>query len=276
MWDKQSSKKETSNLAFAGMIGFGYGWLAFFLHYNFSFTSFWYFYIYIPLCALLVLIFSKLLEEKLFILFIAIGTVLYLGFDASLVSKLQVYIFSMELALYWISTALIIVIVLRFRTCINELTKVATIMVSIFAILLQFGMPSLLVAYQDSAKQISKELLKDEVVYNEILSGLNPTFGKVATWYEADPSGYRGSIISSSSFHLIRLEGPEMSSNPLKGDYWISKTGRLPECLVLITSINWDKANELVNFPKFQLVGQEMLSNSANKVVTYCSSGERP
>jgi hypothetical protein len=136
-------------------------------------------------------------------------------------------------------------------------------------------MPSLLVAFRNTSNQYSIELLKDEIVYNKTLATLNPAFGKVATWYEPDPSGYRGSIISSSSFHLLRLEGPTANSNPLRSDYWISKTGELPECIVMITSKKWTEKGELENFRKFKLIKVVNLTESSNAIRTYCDKEVR-
>jgi hypothetical protein len=270
-------EKEVKNLLFAGLVGCSYGWLTFILHYNFSFTSFWYFYIYIPLYVISGLFFCKLLEKRFTTVFFFLisGAILYLEYADIFMQKLQTYQPYSQAALYGIVTLILLLSALRKRNGIKTLTNSAVIISSALALLLQFAMPSLLVAYRNTSNQYSIELLKDEILYNKTLATLNPTFGKVATWYEPDPSGYRGSIISSSSFHLLRLEGPTANSNPLRSDYWISKTGKLPECIVMITSKKWTEKGELDNFRKFKLIKVVNLTESSNTIRTYCDKEVR-
>ena len=157
---------------------------------------------------------------------------------------------------------------------INKYIRYSSILpLVVFVFLGQLFIRPLLLSYSTDDNPIAEKLLVDEIAYNSFLSKLNPGFGKVATWYEPDESAYRNSLISSSAFHLLRIEGPAASnSRPiLDRNSWNLRKGEEIECLVLITSINWKVSDELSNYSDFINITEEILPSKSAKLTLMCN-----
>jgi hypothetical protein len=137
-------------------------------------------------------------------------------------------------------------------------------------LLLQFKSTSLITAYSSNSHIVSNDLLKDEIELNKILSKLPPGKKEVTTWYEPDTEGYRGSLISSTSFHLIRFEGAGKNSVKLNFEDYYKRNGTLPICVVMITSKKWTLKNEIAPEEGYLLTRKIVLPSNRTLVTTYC------
>jgi hypothetical protein len=116
----------------------------------------------------------------------------------------------------------------------------------------------------------SKELLVDQKFYNNYLKSLPSNFGAVKTWAEEDATGYLGSIISSSAYHLIRVEGIGPQQEKIDFSNLTITNQKKISCLVLITSFNWKLSKELDALTDFSWVETKDLPSNYGKLNLYC------
>jgi hypothetical protein len=215
---------------FALLLTYIYTWVTYFMQLNFSFNAFWYYYIYLPLFVLTTVISLKLL--------------------------LMIYhpqIWS------WQS--------------LTKSKNAFTILLPILTFIMfftQFKNPSLMTGYNSNSNTVSSSLLKDEIALNRALASLPSQSKQTATWYEPDPEGYRGALISSASFHLIRFEGAGENQSTLDLEDYMKRNGVTPSCLVMITSVHWKPTFELKNLNHFERVSQSKLPSEKSSLSIYC------
>jgi hypothetical protein len=215
------------------ILTYSYAWITYFLQLNFSFNAFWYYYIYLPLFVFVAVISTKLLVSG------------YSAINWSLQTIVKPKQALMALILILVS--------MMFLT--------------------QFKNPSLMTGYNSSSNEVSSSLLKDEIALSKALAQLPSQSKKTATWYEPDPEGYRGALISSASFHLVRFEGAGENQSTLDRDDYLRRNGVTPSCIVMITSINWEPTFELENFQDMEKISQVTLPSKKVKLSIYCKGG---
>ena len=135
---------------------------------------------------------------------------------------------------------------------------------------LQIKNPSLMTAYKSLSNNTSSQLLEDEITLSKFLKALPSNRNLVATWYEPDTSGYRGSLLSSASFHLLRFEGVGESQSILDFEEYFQRTKVRPLCLVMITSTSWKISKELDRTKEYSKVSSVVLPSEQAKVTLYC------
>lgn len=215
---------------FALLLTYTYTWVTYFMQLNFSFNAFWYYYIYIPLFVLVGIIALKL----------------FLTVDHPKIWSLQ----SVTKPKYMITILLPILTLVMFLN--------------------QSKNPSLMTGYNSNSNGVSSSLLKDEIALNRALKFLPSQSKQTATWYEPDPEGYRGALISSTSFHLIRFEGAEENQSTLDFEDYLKRNGVTPSCLVMITSVHWEPTLELKNMKDLERVSQITLPSAKARLSIYC------
>jgi hypothetical protein len=215
------------------ILTYSYAWITYFLQLNFSFNAFWYYYIYLPLFVFVAVISTKLLENS------------YSAINWSL----------------------------------QTMAKPKQVLIALIPILVsmmfftQFKNPSLMTGYNSSSNDVSSSLLKDEIALSRALVQLPSESKKTATWYEPDPEGYRGALISSASFHLVRFEGAGGNQSTLDRDDYLKRNGVIPSCIVMITSISWEPSFELRHFKEIEKISQVTLPSEKVKLSIYCKAG---
>ncbi len=156
----------------------------------------------------------------------------------------------------------------------SNLSKLALASSLIVAISATFGLqlknPSLMTAYNSSSNNTSSNLLEDEIAISEFLKALPNKRDWVATWYEPDSSGYRGSLISSSSFHLLRFEGAGENQTSLDFEDYFKRNGVQPLCLVMITSTLWVVTTEFDQTNTYSKASSIILPSKRAKLTSYC------
>jgi hypothetical protein len=215
---------------FALLLTYTYTWITYFMQLNFSFNAFWYYYIYIPLFVLVGIIALKL----------------FLTIYHPKVWSLQ----SITKPKYVIMILLPTLVFMMFFT--------------------QFKNPSLMTGYNSNSNKVSSLLLKDEIALNKALTYLPSQSKQTATWYEPDPEGYRGALISSTSFHLIRFEGVGENQTTLDLEDYLKRNGVAPSCLAMITSVRWEPNLELKNMKELEKVSQITLPSEKASLSIYC------
>ncbi len=136
---------------------------------------------------------------------------------------------------------------------------------------LQLKNPSLMTAYNFSSNATSGQLLEDEVAMGEFLRELPDSRDWVATWYEPDSTGYRGSLISSSSFHLLRFEGAGENQATLDFEEYFKSNKVRPLCLVMITSTSWVATTEFDQTNAYSKRSSVILPSERAKLTSYCT-----
>ncbi len=134
----------------------------------------------------------------------------------------------------------------------------------------QLKNPSLMTAYKSSSNFASVQLLKDEIALSEVLKTLPSKKNWVATWYEPDPTSHRGSLISSSSFHLLRFEGVGKNQSTLDFKEYSSRNGTSPVCIVMLTSKLWKPTIEFGQTDEYTEISTVILPSKLTKLTTYC------
>jgi hypothetical protein len=136
---------------------------------------------------------------------------------------------------------------------------------------LQLKNPSLMTAYNSSSNDTSSQLLEDEIAMSEFLRALPNNRDWVATWYELDSTGYRGSLISSSSFHLLRFEGARENQTTLDFEDYFKRNQVRPLCLVMITSTSWVVTTEFDQTNAYSKRSSVILPSERAKLTSYCT-----
>jgi len=136
--------------------------------------------------------------------------------------------------------------------------------------LLHCKIPSLMTAYKSSSNYVSTQLLEDEIALNNNLRTLPRNRNSVATWYEPDATGYRGSLISSTSFHLVRFEGAGENQDVLDFRAFARKNGVRPSCLAMITSPSWVVSSEFDLDTSYSLISENFLPSKKVKLSIFC------
>jgi hypothetical protein len=280
--------KVAHEVSIAGFITLVYCFLFFIAKLNWSFNAFWYYYIYIPIIALMLLVTINLLQKKKYfaeaLLFLIIATFIIAKIAVyfklisfvhfifvELFNLFTTYYFAILVVLFiFFVTSLFVIQHLKMKSPSNILQFIPLILIVIFIFAGQTLMRPLLTSY-NSPSEVSKKLLVDQIEYNKVLSKLNSTFGKVATWQEPDASGYRGSIISASAFHLLRIEGKEGPQKVLNRESWRLRKGTDINCLVLIISETWKPTIELKHFNDFKIFSEHVLPSNSTKLLVYCN-----
>lgn len=170
------------------------------------------------------------------------------------------------------------VITMNVSTSLKEkksnLSQLALATLLIFMISTTFGLqlknPSLMTAYNSSSNDTSSNLLEDEIAMSEFLKVLPSKRDWVATWYEPDSTGYRGSLISSSSFHLLRFEGAGENQIRLDFEEYFKRNGVQPLCLVMITSTSWVVTTEFDQTNAYTKGLSTILPSKRSKLTSYC------
>ena len=229
---KQQRISKLNAPIFALLLTYIYTWITYFIQLNYSFNAFWYYYIYLPLFVLTPIVSMKLLL-----------TVFH-----PKIWSLQ----SVTKPKYVSMILLPILVLMMFFT--------------------QFKNPSLMTGYNSNSNSISSSLLKDEIALNRALTSLPSQSKQTATWYEPDPEGYRGALISSTSFHLIRFEGAGENQSTLDLEDYLRRNGVTPACLVMITSIQWEPTLELNNMRELERISQIKLPSNRANLSIYCKS----
>jgi hypothetical protein len=130
--------------------------------------------------------------------------------------------------------------------------------------------PNIMTAYNSSSNIASALLLKDEIALSEVLKTLPSNKNWVATWYEPDPTSHRGSLISSSSFHLLRFEGAGENQSTLDFEEYSRRSGIRPICLVMLTSKSWKATTEFDRTEEYAKISSMVLPSNMTKLTIYC------
>ncbi len=156
----------------------------------------------------------------------------------------------------------------------SNLSQLVLASLLVMAISTTFGLqlknPGLMTAYNSSSNDISSNLLEDEIAMSEFLKALPNKRDWVATWYEPDSTGYRGSLISSSSFHLLRFEGAGENQATLDFEEYFKRNGVQPLCLVMITSTSWVVTTEFDQTNAYTKGLSTVLPSKRSKLTSYC------
>jgi hypothetical protein len=246
--------------------------LTYFLKQNFSFSEFWYFYIYIPLFALSAVSISSLLQEKLAIgIFLIIG-----GFYTLILPRLEIKA-SLENMIVIGGVTITCVFLVKNLEKVLSRYRIQTLpktLIGLFGFLLLFQFTQFQVSYENDQNSSEVKLINDQLRYNKILASQTPIYGRIATWYEPDDTGYRGSIISSSGFHLLRLEGVNPNSKTFEASSWNRDHRNQPECLVQITSVNWQPESFWKDNSSYKMISTELLPSGSVKVSIFCEDNK--
>lgn len=157
------------------------------------------------------------------------------------------------------------------KSDISQLLLATLLLVGISTtVSLQIKNPSLMTAYNSSSNDTSSQLLKDEIAMSKFLKALPSNRNWVATWYEPDLTGYRGSLISSASFHLLRFEGAGENQSTLDFEEYLKRNKVLPSCLVMITSISWKVTTEFDQTKGYSKASSVILPSERTKLTSYC------
>ena len=238
---------------------------------NFSFTSFWYFYIYIPLYAISAICITYLLRDKQSVYIFLLAGIFYVFILLGLFEKrVSLGNWTLVGGISLISLFLVKKIGSKFSK--YHLQVLPQALTGLFGFLLLFQSTPLLIAYDAHNNFKAEKLIEDTVKYNQILASQTSTFGKVATWYEPDETGYRGSIISSSAFHLLRLEGTGSNAEFFEANSWKRNKRTQLECLVQITSVDWQPENFWKGNVSYREVSVEALPSKTAKVSVFCEN----
>ena len=91
-------------------------------------------------------------------------------------------------------------------------------------------------SYSNAGNIASKVFSKDQFALTNYIKRLDSTPHDVATWItKDDPSGYIGSLQSTISFHLLRLEGIEPDTVEPDTNRWRKDYGKLPSSIIVIS-----------------------------------------
>lgn len=156
----------------------------------------------------------------------------------------------------------------------SHLSQLVLASLLVIAISTTFGLqlknPSLITAYNSSSNDTSIKLLEDEIAMSGFLKALPNKRHWVSTWYEPDSTGYRGSLISSSSFHLLRFEGAGENQTTLDFEEYFKRNGVQPLCLVMITSTSWVATTEFDQTNVYTKGLSTILPSKLSMLTSYC------
>lgn len=117
-------------------------------------------------------------------------------------------------------------------------------------------------SYNYSGNTKSMELYKDQLFYMKELQTYTSQRHKVAVWNSAeDTTGYLGALISTSAFHLLRLEGKAAATKVPDPQMWLKRHNILPEYILIITSQK--NASFLTESKNLELNGYKEISSKS-------------
>jgi hypothetical protein len=135
--------------------------------------------------------------------------------------------------------------------------------------ILLFLIPPFMSGYSSEQNERNELLIQDQRKVFEEISLLPSNFGKVATWYEPDEIGYRGAILSSIGFHLLRLEGGGENQPFPSVSGWKIRKGTIPDYLIAITSDTWRWNGELKNRNMYEVKREVTLPSKKVKMYIF-------
>jgi len=229
---------------------------------NIAYTQFFYLYFYLPIFVLT--IFAAISQIKssqaiyaglfLFINFFIILVISFVGIN---------WLDSTNIALL---TGLMFILATVKSENSRKTQTQFTLSATVLGMILLFLIPPFMSGYSSEKNELNELLIRDQRKVFEEISKVPSQLGKVGTWYEPDAIGYRGAIISSLGFHLLRLEGAE-ENRPLPTiGSWRNKKGVIPEYIITITSNAWNWNGEAENQTRYKVKREIFLPSQESKM----------
>jgi hypothetical protein len=239
--------------------------IAYFVKVNIAYTQFFYLYFYLPILVLtLFAAFSQLKTSSA----LYAGMLLSINFFIILVSSFVGinWLDSKKIAL--LIGLMFILTTLKSENSMRTQTQF-TLSAALLGMILLFLIPPFMSGYSSEKNELNELLVQDQRKVFEEISKVPSNLGKVGTWYEPDEMGYRGAIISSLSFHLLRLEGTEENQPIPTIDSWQTRKGIIPDYLIAITSDEWNWGGEAKNQTMYKVKREIILPSQETKMFIF-------
>lgn len=157
--------------------------------------------------------------------------------------------------------------VIHFKSIsIIKQTKIS-VALYVICILSLFGVKGYAVNFK-APPSIGLTLINDQKVYMSELAKLPSKRNYVATWAEPDESGWTGSLLSTSNFHLMRLEGKGIGKDIPNPQDWINRHGKLlPRYIILITKFQNVEQDNRLTPDGYSILKKVLLPSEKSRII---------
>lgn len=239
--------------------------IAYFVKVNIAYTQFFYLYFYLPIFVLtLFAVFSQLKSSQ----------ELYAGLFLSI--NMFILLVSSFAGINWLDSKNILLLtgLMFILTTVNSeksfrIQTPFNLSAALLGMILLFLVPPFMSGYSSESNELNELLVQDQRKVFEEISKVPSDFGKVGTWYEPDEIGYRGAIISSLSFHLLRLEGTGENQAIPTIESWQNRRGTNPDYLIAITSDEWKWGGETKDGTRYKVKIEITLPSQETKMYIF-------
>ena len=239
--------------------------IAYLIKVNIAYTQFFYLYFYLPIVVLT--LFAAISQIKS-------SQTLYAGMFLSM-NFFIILVISL-VGINWLDSkniALLTGLMLILTTVKSEKTRKTqtkfNLSAALLGMILLFLVPPFMSGYSSEKNELNELLVQDQRKVFEEISKLPSDSGKVGTWYEPDVIGYRGAIISSLSFHLLRLEGTEENQPTPTIESWQSRKGIIPDYIVAIASDEWNWSGQAEDQTRYKVKSEITLPSQEAKMYIF-------
>jgi len=239
--------------------------IAYLVKINIAYTQYFYLYFYLPIFVLTTFAAISQIKSR---------QLLYTGMFLSI--NFLIILITAFAGINWLTTTNIIflatfILIFTIATKKNaaKVQNQVSLTSTFLGMILLFLIPPFMSGYSSEQNERNELLIQDQRKVFEEISLLPSNFGKVATWYEPDEIGYRGAILSSIGFHLLRLEGGGENQPFPSVSGWKIRKGTIPDYLIAITSDTWRWNGELKNRNMYEVKREVTLPSKKVKMYIF-------